>query len=327
MKLKRLKLVTILLGALILAGCTSEKPSVSKSNGQNTTKVSKKKSDNKTSDKKADTLWDSSKDNQLESFINQWAPTMKQSYKKYDGEHSLKTSTGTIYPDDLSKVTVEGSNSSIGFSKDGEGKYDYDVVAIYNYNGTVPPLPNHITYFFAFHDGQPIVLVDQSRDGTPDLSETQNNDVISAFSNIVAGKSASTNTNNSSSQANNQASSKKSSEMTHDPILIGLMLREMRGAYDGNGGEAEMEPYLSVYEDDGMYRIGTGTLASETPYRINGDTVTYYTKDFSNGDSDAEAPLIPHDMSLKELEDKYYSTDSQKENLQNVAGQMPGING
>ncbi|MFC6323155.1 Lreu_0056 family protein [Companilactobacillus baiquanensis] len=321
MKVNKLKLTMILFSALILTGCTSEKPNVSKNSSQNTTKVSKKSSDKSTnSDKKTDTLWNNSKDKQLESFINQWAPTMKQNYTKYNGSRSLKTSTGTVYPDDLSNVTVLGSSSSIGFSKDGEGKYAYNVVAIYNYNGTVPPLPNHITYFFAFHDGQPIVLVDQSRDGTPDLSETQNNDVRSAFSNIVAGKSVNTSSNN---QSSGQSSSKKSStSLTHDPIMIGLMLRDMRGWDD-----VEMEPNLAVYEDDGMYRISTGTLASETPYRINGDTVTYYTKDFSNGDSDAEAPLIPHDMSLKELEDKYYSTDSQRQNIQSIASQMPDING
>lgn len=328
MQNRKLKLTTVLLmGTLILAGCTSETPNISKSNSHKTTtsKVSNNHHKSTTNDNKSDSLWNNDKDSKLESFINQWAPTMKQSYKKYDGRHSLKTSVGTIYPDDLSKVTVASSNASIGWSKDGEGSDSYNVVAIYNYDGTEPPLPNHITYFFAFHDGQPIVLVDQSRDGTPNLSETQNNDVRSAFSNIVAGKSAGT-TNNSSNQT---TTSKKasSSQMTTDPNMIGLMLREMRGSYDGNGGQAEMEEYLSVSLEDGMYRIGTGTLASETPYKINGNTVTYYTKDFSHGDTDADAPLIPHDISLKDLESKYYSTDAQRQNIQDVASQMPAVSG
>lgn len=42
-----------------------------------------------------------------------------------------------------------------------------------------------ITYVFAFHDGQPVALVDQSRDGGPRLTETQNNEVKSNFAEIA----------------------------------------------------------------------------------------------------------------------------------------------
>lgn len=73
----------------------------------------------------------------------------------------------------------------MGWSADGMGNYEYNVVAIYNYDGTQPPLPNHITYVFAFHDGQPVALVDQSRDGGPRLTETQNNEVKSNFAEIA----------------------------------------------------------------------------------------------------------------------------------------------
>ncbi|WP_235015656.1 DUF4767 domain-containing protein [Pediococcus acidilactici] len=130
-------------------------------------------------------LWDSSKDEELEAFVNKWSKTMDQDYQKYDGVNDLKTSVGTSYPSDLSKETVKGQQASIGWSKDGKGDYEYNVVAIYNHDGDVPPLPNHITYFFAYHNGEPVVLVDQSRDGTPDLTETQNAQLNAGFNRIA----------------------------------------------------------------------------------------------------------------------------------------------
>lgn len=70
---------------------------------------------------------------------------------------------------------INGESTSICWSADGMGNYD----------GTQPPLPNHITYVFAFHDGQPVALVDQSRDGGPRLTETQSNEVKSNFAEIA----------------------------------------------------------------------------------------------------------------------------------------------
>ncbi|WP_285110408.1 DUF4767 domain-containing protein [Pediococcus sp. AC40] len=134
---------------------------------------------------KSSSLWNASKDEKLSSFIDKWSVTMDQDYDKYDGVNDIETSTGTTYPRDLSNVTVNGQNSSIGWSKDGKGDYEYNVVAIYNHDGDVPPLPNHITYFFAYHNGEPVVLVDQSRDGTPDLTETQNAQLNAGFNRIA----------------------------------------------------------------------------------------------------------------------------------------------
>ncbi|MEK1315606.1 DUF4767 domain-containing protein [Limosilactobacillus fermentum] len=37
------------------------------------------------------------KDDQLESFINQWAPTMSQAYTKYNGKIALKTKLDVKY--------------------------------------------------------------------------------------------------------------------------------------------------------------------------------------------------------------------------------------
>ena len=45
--------------------------------------------------------------------------------------------------------------------KDERGSNDYNVIAIYNYGN----YEFHVTYFFAFHNGQSVVLVNQTTNG------------------------------------------------------------------------------------------------------------------------------------------------------------------
>lgn len=129
-------------------------------------------------------LWNKRKDQQLTEFINRWAPTMGQSYVKYDGVNDIKTKPGMLYPSELKNTTVNGSEASIGWAPSGKGSYDYNVVALYNYDkpGNVA---GHITYAFAFHDGSPVALVDQSTNGVPDWTPTKNEDVASHFEDIA----------------------------------------------------------------------------------------------------------------------------------------------
>ncbi|HIW89032.1 MAG TPA: DUF4767 domain-containing protein [Candidatus Ligilactobacillus excrementipullorum] len=200
MEIKRSLKAIMLFGVsvLVLTGCSQ-----TKSNGSDSSisshKVSQKADSSKKAEKKESdssnqessnqdsqtALWNDHQDDLLTQFINQWAPKMNQEYTKYDGEASLKVSTGTVYPDDLAKVMVNGNKTTIGMSKDGNGENEYNVVAIYNYDGTKPPLPNHITYIFAFRGDQPVALVDQSRDGVPDLRPTQNTEVQKSFAQIA----------------------------------------------------------------------------------------------------------------------------------------------
>lgn len=134
---------------------------------------------------KQSALWNTEKDQKLQSFISEWSKTMNQDYQKYDGTNELEVSTGMSYPSDLANEPVKGQQASIGWSKDGKGNYEYNVVAIYNHNRTVPPLPSRITYCFAFHNGKPVVLVDQSRDGGGDFEETQNAKLNAGFNEIA----------------------------------------------------------------------------------------------------------------------------------------------
>lgn len=317
--------ILIVMSLFTLVGCGNQRISDSKpvdktTKSAPTTKKNKSKKNVKSSTKQASTLWNDSKDKQLESFIGQWAQTMKQSYIKYNGTDAIETSVGTTYPDDLSKVSVEGTSDSIGWSKTGKGNYSYNVVAIYNYDGTKPPLPNHITYFFAFHNGEPVALVDQSRDGTPNLLETKNTKLKEGFNAIADGNykaSSSTSSDNSATSANNSSSK----ETVTDPKMIGVMVRELAMP----GGDVSQENQLGIYTYNGKYWIGTGTSTSNVGYTIDGNTIHYFTKDVEHAESTATAKLIEHTISLDDLISKYYSTPEQKQLVQDTANKMPDI--
>lgn len=45
--------------------------------------------------------------------------------------------------------------------------------------------PNRITYFFCFHNGKPVALVDQTRDGEPSAHPTINQDIRDNFARIA----------------------------------------------------------------------------------------------------------------------------------------------
>ncbi len=222
MKIKNLQLVAIMATILlVLTGCGNQsrssegsgsKPAtstISNNHKDNNKKIISDDKDNKDSkinanksnnndeastdhnnesnsnDKQSSALWNTTKDQKLESFINKWAPTMNQTYTKYDGVHSLKTVVGTVYPDDLSKVSLNNTSLTVGWNESGKNEYDYNVVAIYDHDSDTTT--KHITYFFSFHNGRPIALVDQTTNGTPVLVQTKNQDVQSNFEKIANG--------------------------------------------------------------------------------------------------------------------------------------------
>lgn len=169
---------------------SSQQTAKSKSNKQESTKqsTSKEPTDQaqETEPAKEKELWNSSKNQELASFMSSWGSTMKQDYQQYDGTTPLHTSTGIDYPDYLSQELVDGQSGLIGWEPTGKGSYQYNVVAIYNHDGDEPPLPNRITYFFCFDQkGTPIVLVDESRDGPARAESSQNQQLVAGFTKIA----------------------------------------------------------------------------------------------------------------------------------------------
>lgn len=319
-QMKRVRLVTALaVGVLVLAGCGNQQQAASSSNRQSSTSQSSSTAQQgrvSTKTRQTAALWNQSKDDQLQDFINDWAPTMHQSYDKYTGSETLTTSAGNEYPHDLSRVSIDGTHPSIGFTRDGRGSYAYKVVAIYNYDDDND---GHITYFFTFHDGQPMALVDQSSSDTPDLTETKNTKVKEQFAEI-AGTPASDQAN-ANSASTSSSSSSTSAAPVRDLKTLGILARLKAFGHD----DLASETTLAVYKVGDRYWIGTGTKLSNTGFTVDGDNLTYYTLNTSGGRSTAEGTYDPHTVSIKSLQDEFYSTAAQKQDIDAAVQRMPAI--
>ncbi|PWG00576.1 DUF4767 domain-containing protein [Levilactobacillus bambusae] len=132
-----------------------------------------------------DPSWNDQKDQELAACMEQFGHTMDQSYERYTGDHELKTYVGETYPAALKSTVVDGQKGQIGWSPTGKGSYAYNVVAVYNHNPVPKSQIGRITYAFAFHNGQPVVLVDQSTNGDPTMQVTKNDKLKTAFANIA----------------------------------------------------------------------------------------------------------------------------------------------
>ncbi|QNQ82875.1 DUF4767 domain-containing protein [Lactobacillus sp. PV012] len=144
-----------------------------------------KSSQESTTTSQSSGYWNSEKEAKFESFFADWAAGMNQNYTKYTGGQ-LRTDSGSEFPKMFDRFDVNDEPVSIGMSENGEGNNDYNVVAMYNYNKPGAPGTLHITYFFAFHNGNPVVLVDQSTNGDRiKATETENKKLSEGFVRIA----------------------------------------------------------------------------------------------------------------------------------------------
>ena len=122
-------------------------------------------------------LWDNDKAQQLQKVMDQYAAENDLKILKFDGTHSLNTA-GPNYAD-LSKYYVNGQKVTVEMSNDGQGNSDYNIVALYNHNlRNANASEFHDTYIFAFHNGQPVLLLDRTTNG--DKIQTQTADNLNA---------------------------------------------------------------------------------------------------------------------------------------------------
>lgn len=131
--------------------------------------------------------WDDRKATTLDERMQDYAKQKKISFTKYDGKHTLKISGGRIYPDTLKNDSfyLNGKKISIGWSPQGEHKYDYDVMSIYNHD--FDNSGRHETYLFCIHDNKPTVLVDTTKDGKRiNLVESTDKTINNNFDQVMA---------------------------------------------------------------------------------------------------------------------------------------------
>lgn len=292
-----------------------EKTSVSTPASSSSSASSSVSSQSSSEEKKSTTPWDSNKDQQLEAFINSWAPTMNQSYQKYTGGASLHTIVGTDYPDVFKTMPFEmnGQRISVGYTPTGQGNYDYNVVAIYNYNKR-GIAAGHITYLFAFHNGQPVALVDQTTEGgVTVVKPTANQQVASSFASIAEGSSSSgseTNqsTPNSSSTSTKQVSDRELGIMVVckvSPKLLDYNPQNlMYGIWNFSGS-----PQFSGYSFITTGGDPTGWIY----YKKTGDQVAVKYVDVTGADSVANAPVRTKYFSYSALVKEFYTEQRSAE--------------
>ncbi|TLQ04064.1 DUF4767 domain-containing protein [Pediococcus stilesii] len=200
------KLISATLLALVpltLAACSSGASSTSTSNSssKNTTSSSTKRvtssqsstsSSSQSSKAKASTIWNDDKKQQLAEFMDSWGTEMKQTYVKR-GPGNDTTSLGLHYPSDFAKnkTSYNLKNSSAGWSDNGKGSNDINVVAIYEQpNGTKEtPMTQYNIYLFAIENNRAVVYHTSQNQGVGDerihFELTSNSKLESGFAKIV----------------------------------------------------------------------------------------------------------------------------------------------
>lgn len=116
-------------------------------------------------------------------------------------------------------------------------------------------------------------------------------------------------------------SSNKSTETLSDPKLIGVLAYQQVYNYTPS---IEDQLYFGTNGsnckgNNGQYIVSSGSPSGTISFSINGNQVIIYQMDASGDVSDAEASYKASSISLSELIDKYYKSDSQKSNVQAVA--------
>ena len=126
---------------------------------------------------------------------------------------------------------------------------------------------------------------------------------------------------------NDNSSNSKSTKAANvsDPKIIGLLAYQ-----DVFGRGAITDLYFGSNSsnnngNNGQYLISAGSTVGTISFSINGDTVTIYKMDGS-GTTDAEAQYTSYNVSLKELEDKYYNTSTDQQNTQKAAQNLKDAN-
>lgn len=156
-------------------------------------------------------------------------------------------------------------------------------------------------------------------------------------SSTESSKASTTSSAKKTSQPQQSPVRKKSSTTTNtekgttslsDPKIIGVL------AYQevfGSAPSTDDELYFGTNSgssngNNGQYLISSGSTVGTFSFSINGDQVTIYKMDHSGGASDAEATYTSSTVSLQELINKYYKSDSQKNNAQAVAQSFKDAN-
>lgn len=261
-------------------------------------------------------LWDTNKQDKLDDFFDDWADSMNQEYDKYDGDGQITTAAGEKFPQDFDRVYINNQKVSIAYNPDGKGNADYNVVAIYNHDSDKAPLEGHITYFFSFHDGKPIVLVDETTNGDEVMvKETANQDLINGFNAIAGGQTASM--PDKDSDDSNSSADDSSSE---DPKLIGVFIGLLK---DGDWFKDNLKDGTMYFSDS----AGHGKTNGYDCITTGGSPASYYWFKQEGNRVIVKYSDPDHAVSDGVYKTERYTVDRLKSDYYVNSGQKAEVNG
>lgn len=92
------------------------------------------------------------------------------------------------------------------------------------------------------------------------------------------------------------------------------------------GDDLSREPNFGVYVVDGYYVMNNGTNVATIFFKINGNSVDYWTRapnsDLSEADTVPNHGMIKKTISLSTLKKQQYSTTAQKNSVQAIAARL-----
>lgn len=255
-------------------------------------------------------IWNNEKSRLLEQFVIQWGETSfnpAQEYQEYYPNPNGHDFLGYSFPEDLNniKVAVNDQPVSMNISKDGTNKYDYNVVAIFSDAGLSQSTVGVHLYMMTIHNGQPVVLVTQQNQGTPDkmlhFSPTKNTDIEGKFDSLV--------------HSNVDASVEKMSIINYsggklDYRQIGLMLfKAQNPAVDLVDEATNNQKFILTRADDAYARF---TIQSDTNNQI---TFTFDNSGVTIWNNDNSSRKV----SYAQLVAQTYNTSAKQASLNRAA--------
>jgi hypothetical protein len=255
--------------------------------------------------------------------MQDWGNTMGQDYAEYSEAHPLNY-YGLKVPTELSKMPPAVNNAKISYtlSNDGSTTADYAIVAVYSDEANGDFMGEHL-YLFTLHHGEPEVLVTMQDQGTSTdflyFHQTENKDLQNGFAQIVAGNPVHSTTTNSTNPQTAKVNAKTAGILLllyHDSEWLKMYI------------DSTMWYGTVTGDDDGdipdgySYITAHGDPTSYVYYSVNGDTITYKYVDATGDEPVSDSPLVTKTISLKRLENDYYSTSAQKQEVDSYAGKL-----
>lgn len=279
--MRKVLLVTVLLGGLVLGGCRKPvpKPETKQSTAATTTKVAKESS-TKESSEPVKTIWSEEQNKKLADFMVTWGNEMGQTYQNHTHGDGIdwygdKLKGESFNGDGKFKFDSEKANGVLLPSELAPGKFN--IVAMYTDVAHAAGATPHL-YLFTIRNAVPVVLITETgknSEGLLEFRETANQDLKNGFAQIVTEGSQTSGTSQESAAPAPSGDSSQFDQLSPalQALLAANIVDERIKQYPGLEG---MELYYKQAGDLIYVHLtsGAGTGHPVFLLQISGDSVT-----------------------------------------------------